>query len=81
MTDRAFAVSPALERALPSDRLAGLFRNNGVTCDDAGTVAEGLERAKKAANPGDLILVCGSLFTIGEARAVLSGGHFEPFRG
>jgi dihydrofolate synthase / folylpolyglutamate synthase len=81
LTDRAYAVSPALERAMPSDRLAGLFRVNGVACDDAGTVAEGLERAKKAAMPGDLILVCGSLFTIGEARAVLSGGHFEPFRG
>ena len=81
LTDSAYAVSPALERALPSDRLADLFRVNGVTCDDAGTVAEGLERARKAAKPGDLILVCGSLFTIGEARAVLSGGHFEPFRG
>jgi dihydrofolate synthase/folylpolyglutamate synthase len=81
LTTRAYAVSPALERAMPSDRLAGLFHDHGVSCDDAGTVSEGLERAKKRAMPEDLILVCGSLFTIGEARAILSGGNFEPFRG
>jgi dihydrofolate synthase/folylpolyglutamate synthase len=80
-TDRAYAVSPALERALPSDRLAGLCRARGVACEDAGTVAEGLAQARKEAGPRDLILVCGSLFTIGEARAILYAGQFEPFRG
>jgi dihydrofolate synthase/folylpolyglutamate synthase len=80
-TNRAYAVSPALERALPSDRLAAFCRARGVACVDAGTVAEGLALAKKAAGPRDLILVCGSLFTVGEAMAILQAGHFEPFRG
>jgi dihydrofolate synthase / folylpolyglutamate synthase len=81
LIDRAFAVSPPLPRAFPSDRLAVFCRARGVRCDDAGTVAEGLARAKKAAGASDLILVCGSLFAVGEARAVLFGEPFEPFRG
>jgi dihydrofolate synthase / folylpolyglutamate synthase len=80
-TNRAYAVSPALERALPSERLAAFCRVRGVSCVDAGTVAEGLAQAKKAAGPGDLILVCGSLFTVGEAMAILQAERFEPFRG
>jgi len=79
--DRAYAVSPRLDRALPSDRLAAFCRARRVPCIDAGTVAAGLEQAKKAAGPRDLILVCGSLFTVGEARAILFGEQFEPFRG
>ena len=76
-----YTVSPAIERAIPSERLAALCRSHGVACQDAGTVAEGLEQAKKAARTGDLILVCGSLFTVGEARSILCGERFEPFRG
>jgi dihydrofolate synthase/folylpolyglutamate synthase len=81
LAERVFTVSPAMERALPSKRLAALCHALGVACNDAGTVAEGLEQAKKAARPGDLILVCGSLFIVGEARSILYGERFEPFRG
>lgn len=79
--ERVYAVSPNLDRALPSDRLAAFCRARKVPCTDAGTVAAGLEQAKKAAGSHDLILVCGSLFTVGEARAILHGENFEPFRG
>ena len=81
LAERVYAVKPALERAMSSDRLAAFCRSFGVNCIDAGTVAEGLDQAKKAACPGDLILVCGSLFTIGEARAIICSEPFEPFRG
>ena len=81
LTDRAYAVSPRLERALPSERLAALCRSRRVPCTDAGTIAAGIDEAKNSAGPDDLILVCGSLFTVGEARAILYGEHFEPFRG
>jgi dihydrofolate synthase/folylpolyglutamate synthase len=81
LVDEAFAVFPALERALPSGQLAEFFRSRDIRCIDAGTVAAGLNRAKKMAGPADLILVCGSLFTVGEARAYLLARRFEPFRG
>lgn len=81
LAELIYTVSPAMERAMPSERLAALCRSLGVACHDAGTVAKGLAQASNAARQGDLILVCGSLFTIGEARSILCGERFEPFRG
>ncbi len=81
LIDRVFAVSPAIERAWPSDHLAAFFLAHGIPSENAGSVAAGIERAKRVARRGDLILVCGSLFTIGEARALILGEKFEPFRG
>lgn len=78
---RVFAVSPRLERAMPSAELALLCRGEGAVCVDAGTVAAGLTLARDAAGSDDVVLVCGSLFTVGEARAVLLAERFEPCRG
>jgi dihydrofolate synthase/folylpolyglutamate synthase len=79
--DEIFAVAPALERACPSADLAALCRDRGGICTDAGTVAAGLVAARLSAKETDLILVCGSIFTVGEAKGVLLGRNFEPFRG
>jgi dihydrofolate synthase / folylpolyglutamate synthase len=81
LADRVFSVSPSIERALPSAHLADYCRGRGVDAVDAGRVEEGLSLAVNAAGTGDLVLVCGSLFTVGEARAVLLARHFEPCRG
>ena len=81
LADEIFAVAPSLARALPSDRLAGFCRSRGAFAHDAGSVANGLSSARDAAGPDDLVLVCGSLFTVGEARAFLLSRDFEPFRG
>jgi dihydrofolate synthase/folylpolyglutamate synthase len=79
--DKIYAVAPPIDRAMPSETLAELIASLGGECDNAGEVTKGLEMAKTVACPGDLILVCGSLFTIGEARAYLFHEDFEPFRG
>ena len=79
--DRVFAVAPAIERALPAAQLAFFCRESGARAQEAGSVADGIALARSAAAPGDLILVCGSLFTVGEARSMLQGRHFEAFRG
>jgi len=81
LADRVIAVTPAIPRGLPSGELAGRCRNLGRRAVVAGGVVEGLETAIDEAHPGDLILVCGSLFTVGEARARLLNKTFEPFRG
>jgi dihydrofolate synthase/folylpolyglutamate synthase len=75
------AVTPALDRAMPSAALAELCRKGGVACTDGGTVPAGLSLARSRAGAADLILVTGSLFTVGEARAFLLGRQFEPMRG
>jgi len=76
-----FAVSPRVERAMASGDLATVCNACGVASTNAGAVADGLAMARNAAEPDDLILVCGSLFTVGEARAILLSDSFEPCRG
>jgi len=75
------AVCPAVPRGLTSRELADHCRALGHQAIEAGSVAKGLEAALNKAEPDDLILVCGSLFVVGEARAILLSQTFEPFRG
>lgn len=81
LADTVVAVTPAVERGLPAAELATLCRREGVAAAACGTVSEGLTLARTMAGPDDLILVCGSLFTVGEARSALLSQRFEPFRG
>lgn len=75
------AVKPSLERALSAEELAAFCRNNGGNAVAAGDVAAGLAVARQQAAADDLVLVTGSLFTVGEARALLTGAAFMPIRG
>ena len=79
--DRAFAVTPAIERALDSATLAGILTDLGMDATASGGVGDGIRAARQAARADDLILVCGSLFTVGEAKAWLTGENFEGIRG
>lgn len=81
LADEVIAVIPAVERGLSAALLAAFCTKQGVPAADGGTVAEGLAAARERASDDDLILVCGSLFTVGEARAELLAKRFEPFRG
>jgi len=81
LAETVFAVSPAMERALPSSDLAALCRQRGAAAVDAGSVADGLIRSGTMADASDLVVVTGSLFTVGEARASLLEQRFEPCRG
>jgi len=81
MAARIIAVAPTLERALEAETLAEFCRRCGADAAVGGTVRAGLELASALAGDGDLVLVCGSLFTVGEARSLLAGGEFMPIRG
>ncbi len=75
------AVSPAIDRALPAKELAAQIVAAGTSCRVGGTVAAGLALAGTLAEAADLVVVCGSLFVVGEARALLTGSLYEPIRG
>lgn len=75
------AVEPALDRALPADELARFCSENGCSAAAVKSVCSGLDYAKSQAAADDLVLVTGSLFTVGEARAMLTGSSFMPIRG
>jgi dihydrofolate synthase/folylpolyglutamate synthase len=81
LADSVITVCPSVPRGLGSRELADQCRALGHRAMDAGGIAAGLETAFNQAHPEDLILVCGSLFVVGEARARLLSQTFEPFRG
>jgi len=58
---------PAMERAADPDALLSITPGALVT----HSVAEGLDAAGKLAADGDLIVVTGSLYTVGEAKKLL----------
>jgi dihydrofolate synthase/folylpolyglutamate synthase len=81
LADSIITVCPSVPRGLGSQELAEQCRSLGYRALAAGDIAKGLETAFNQAHPEDLILVCGSLFVVGEARARLLSQTFEPFRG
>jgi len=78
---RAYAVTPRVERALDDAALADILRESGMESIACGSVGNGIATARLDAGQDDLILVCGSLFTVGEAKAWLAGTHYEGIRG
>jgi len=56
----------AIPRALPEDRLAEQARSKGLEGKTYPSVTEALNAAKAQARARDLILVCGSVFVVGE---------------
>lgn len=81
LADCVYPVAPPVERALSASALFSLCRRTGCDCRETGDLGEGLAAARAAAAPDDLILVCGSLFTVGAVRAILIDREFEPCRG
>jgi len=81
LADLIHTVTPNQERAISARRLAIECTKLGGVATAQGSVAEGLAAARAAAEPGDLLLVAGSLFTVGEVKAALAGQLSEAVRG
>jgi dihydrofolate synthase / folylpolyglutamate synthase len=64
-------------RSLPPGELAALIPGGGAvhTADEAGVA---LAQARAAVAPGGLVVVCGSLFLVGEIRAHILGEPVDP---
>ena len=67
------ACPPPSPRAQDPERIADAARILGVDARVAPSVPEALEAARAAAGPDDLILITGSLYVVGAARATLAG--------
>ncbi len=67
------ACAPPSPRAQPADTVAAAAADLGATAVAAGSVPEALDRAFAEARPDELILVAGSLYVVGAARAFLGG--------
>ncbi len=63
--------APAYGRAASPERLAAAAAKMGCSSVIAGSVAEAVVKAEELQRPGDLILITGSFYTIGEAKEFL----------
>ena len=72
--DYLLLTRPDSERAATPEQLAAALDSRaGKQYECLSTVAEALARAKVLASPGDLVVVAGSLYLIGEFRKLLMG--------
>jgi len=78
---QCFCVAPAIERAMSDTQLANMLSGMGFSSKPCGNVANGIKAARNEAGPDDLILVTGSLFVVGETKALLTGNPFRGIRG
>ena len=65
--------APAYERAASPDVLYGHAISLGFSCRKAYGVADALTIARELYREGDLIVITGSFYTIGEAKEMLCG--------
>jgi dihydrofolate synthase / folylpolyglutamate synthase len=69
---------PPSPRAQPADVVANAAMFLGVEAEPTASVVDALDRAKQLVTDDDLILVTGSLYVVGAARAALA--QSEPHR-
>ena len=75
--DRArlvIACPPPSPRALPAADVAAAASRIGVATEIASSAAEAVALSLAMAEPDDLVVVTGSLYVVGEARAALTRG-------
>jgi dihydrofolate synthase/folylpolyglutamate synthase len=68
---RAVITQPAIDRAIPADRLAAVAKNYFSQIKVIPNVAQAVEFAIQSSKAEDVICVAGSLYVVGEAKAAL----------
>jgi dihydrofolate synthase/folylpolyglutamate synthase len=66
---------------MKDEALSDFFRAQGIASEPCGSVIEGISAAQSQASVNDLILVCGSLFVVGEVKAWLEQVQYTGIRG
>ncbi len=77
LADHVVVTKPQYSRAMDVRVLASEIQKLHGSVETAETVKEAIAAAGMAASPDDLVLITGSLYVVGDARAVL---HPEPDR-
>jgi len=69
----AVATQISYPRAMPCGELRGLLAAHGVNAEAIESIPAALERAEELAGEDGIVLVCGSLYLVGEVRLMLHG--------
>ena len=67
--------APESPRALPAEALASIAKSHHAEVRVAPSLEEGLDRLLARSAEDDVVLVCGSLYLVGEVRALLAGSR------
>ena len=71
LADHVVATKPRYSRAMEVGVLAAEIGKRNGFVETAETVEDAITMARKAASPDDLVLITGSLYVVGDARALL----------
>lgn len=71
LAPRAAATAPQERRAVPPEALAGELEQRGVRTEVCGDAASALAQARAIAGAAGIVIVAGSLYLVGEVRALL----------
>ena len=69
------ACPPPSPRALPAAEVAAAARSLGTDAEEAASAPEALATALALADPSEMVVVTGSLYVVGAARAALAVGQ------
>ncbi len=84
LADRVIVTAPSYGRAMDASSLAAQVKQLHGDVASAGTVEQAVRQAAAEAGPGDLVVITGSLYTVGDARAVLvkdAGASLRQLKG
>lgn len=76
--DYIVVTQPENDRSTPPEQIRKAFTNFSKPIDLADKIPLALDRAYQIANPDDLIVVTGSLFTVAEAKQVIENQTHNP---
>lgn len=75
--DYIVATQPKSDRSVPPEEIRRAFKNFKQPIDLADEIPLALDRAYQVADPDDLIVVTGSLFTVAEAKQVIDNQTYN----
>jgi dihydrofolate synthase / folylpolyglutamate synthase len=75
LADAGYAATTDSVRARPASEIEEALTSRGVPTTTYPNVTDALAAARDAADPGDIILVTGSLYTVADARRALLGSR------
>jgi len=82
LADRVIVTKPQYDRAMDIRALAGEVRILQTDVTTADSVSAAINLARGSASEDDLIVITGSLYTVGDARAIFRQGPAgDPLRG
>jgi dihydrofolate synthase/folylpolyglutamate synthase len=78
VSDYVVFTSPVYSRAARPEKLKKDAGDLNQPCEVIGVLRDAIDRAREIADPHDLILVCGSLFIVGEALTFFDPVTYTP---